>query len=127
MGYPEIHSFSPWHIYFCCEHSFNSLIPILEADHFISLTSYKNVKKYFLKFGFEYLIIFSYCANICLRKVVDSKILCLFTFVFKACNVCNFSKKNDRFTLCGFFYQHNFIFHDLPKTNVRYFSIHWPF
>ena len=27
----------------------------------------------------------------------------------------------------AFFYQHNFIFQDLPKTNVRYSSIHWPF
>ena len=61
----------------------------------------------------------------CLRMVVDSKILCLFTLVFKVCNVCNFSK-NDRFTPCVF-YQHSFIFHDLPKTNARYFSIHWPF
>ena len=25
----------------------------------------------------------------------------------------------------AFFYQHYFIFHDLPKTNVRYFSIHF--
>ena len=68
---------------FCCEHGFNSVTSILEKD----------VKNYFLKFGFEYLIIFSYCANKCLCKVVDSKILCLFTLVFKACNVCNFSKK----------------------------------
>ena len=56
---------------------------------------------------------FSYFANICLRKVVDSKILCLFTLVFKACNVCNFSP-------CVF-YQHNFIFHDLQKNKCPLF------
>ena len=49
-----------------------------------------------------------------------------FHISFKACNVCNFSKKMIGLHL-AFLYQHNFIFRDLPKTNVRYFSIHWPF
>ena len=70
------------------------------------------------------MIIFLYCANICLRKVVDSKILCLFTLVLRLVTYVTLQKMIGLHL--AFFYQHNFIFHDLPKTNVRYFSIHWP-
>ena len=66
-----------------------------------------------------YLIIFSYCANICLRKVVDSKIVCLFTLVFKACNVCNFSKKIGLHLAC--FINTISYFMIYQKTNVRFF------
>ena len=73
MGYPEIHSFFTCQIYSCCEHGFNSLPP-------------------FLKLCLEHLVIFSYCVNIRVRRVVDLNIVCLFTLVFMACNVCNCSK-----------------------------------
>ena len=96
--------------------------PFLKKTFYLVKRLIKMLKSIFLKFGFEYLVIFLYVANICLGQVVDSKILCLFTLVFKACNVCNFKKMI--VLLLKFLYHYNFIFHDLLKTNVRYFSIH---